>query len=126
MRELGEVPGIDGRRILVADPDAYAADTICTAIENLGGKVAGPFTSVASVLKFLSHQRVDGAIVEFAFPDGANAPVLERLMEIEAAIVIQTDHEVIDLADRYCDIPVFSKPNPTLRTLRRLVRSLDR
>jgi len=116
---------IHGRRILVAEQDPYIADDICSAIEACGGAVAGPFSSVAAVLKFLSHQHVDGAVVDVALADGEMTPALDRLLEFETVVVLQTDRDISRLAVRFRHIPAFSKPSPTLRTLRRLVGSLD-
>ena len=53
------------KTILIVDDNSYMAIDLTDAIENCGGKAAGPVSSLADAVALVDSQSIAGAIVDF-------------------------------------------------------------
>lgn len=70
---------LEGRRILIAEPDAAVAAGISEMLDSSGCEVVGPATTAQASMTFLRRKRIDGAIVGFHLIDRNAHPVMDEL-----------------------------------------------
>ena len=102
---------LDRAVILVAEDQPFIALDIALAVEDAGGAVAGPASSVAETLALIGAGTVAGAILDVSLTDGDITPVVEELVERGIPMVLQSGVGLPPgLAARFPDLVVHIKP----------------
>jgi len=82
-----------GMRILVAEDEWLAADTLSILLEEEGAEVIGPFPSNARCIDALRNSRVDFAVVDIRLRDGFADLLVEKLVAAGVPYGIITAYE---------------------------------
>ena len=97
--------------ILVAEDEPFIALDVALAVEDAGGKVAGPAASVREALALIETLPLVGAILDVNLADGDISPVAERLITAGVPIILQTGIGLPPkLAARFPSLQVNTKP----------------
>ncbi len=101
-----------GRPVLVVEDEAVIAMDLCLTIEEWGGQPVGPAASVREALDLLAQTPdCKAAIVDVNLPDGDIGPVLDRLRERSAAIIVSTGYALPpDVQAKHPHTIVLKKP----------------
>jgi hypothetical protein len=70
---------LEGRRILIVEPEATVGKGLSEMLVSSGCEVVGPATTAQASMTFLRRNRVDGAIVGFHLLDRNAHPVMDEL-----------------------------------------------
>lgn len=120
---------LNGALVLVAEDQALIALDIAFAVEDAGGKVAGPVASVKTALALIKTQSIGAAILDFNLTDGNATPVLTALVASNIPTVIQSGVGLSpELVAKFPNLVVFIKPSDTaqmIHTLCRLIAALE-
>jgi CheY-like chemotaxis protein len=102
-----------GRRALIVEDEPSIAFDLATAIEGVGGIVAGPAMSVQQALILIEEGRVDAAILDVNLPDGDIRPVISALADEGILLLVHTGGGLSpQLREQYPSLRVFTKPTP--------------
>ena len=102
---------LNGALILVAEDEPFIALDVALAIEDAGGKVAGPAASVKEALALIESRPIAAAILDVNLVDGDISPVAERLITAGIPVILQTGIGLPPkLATRFPDLQVNIKP----------------
>src|ERR1044072_7272557 len=116
---------LDGARVLLVEDEVFPPLNVATEIEAAGGKVVGPYTSVAATLAALEDMEVAGAILDASLTDRDVTPVAVLLVERGVAIVLHTAVGMPDeLAQQHPQLPVMRKPIAAERVVSVLAEEL--
>lgn len=97
--------------ILVVEDEPFIALDVALAIEDAGGKVAGPAASVKEALALIDTMPIVAAILDVNLVDGDISPVAERLITAGIPVILQTGIGLPPkLVARFPDLPVNIKP----------------
>ena len=97
--------------VLVAEDEAIIALDVTMAIEDAGGKVAGPAASVRQALALIEAMPIAAAILDVNLSDGDISPVAEALLTAGIPIILQTGVGLpAELVARFPDLTVQIKP----------------
>ena len=97
--------------ILVVEDEPFIALDVALAIEDAGGKVAGPAASVKEALALIDTMPIIAAILDVNLVDGDISPVAERLITAGIPVILQTGIGLPPkLVARFPDLPVNIKP----------------
>ncbi len=101
-----------GQSILVVEDEAVIAMDLCLTIEERGGAVVGPAASVREALDLLAKTPdCKAAIVDVNLPDGDIGPVLDRLEERGAAVIVSTGYALPpEVRTRHPHTTILQKP----------------
>lgn len=81
--------------MLIVEDEAVIAKDLCSTIEDWGGAPIGPAASVREALDLLAKTPdCEAAIVDVSLPDRDIGPVLDRLEERGAAVIVCTGYAV--------------------------------
>ena len=84
----------------------------------------GPATTVSAALALVSAHSISAAILDVTLPDGHVGPVIDALHS-RAVIVVHSGVGLpAEVAARYPDVPVYSKPTPPGDLTDRLAKTL--
>ena len=98
--------------VLVAEDQPFIALDLALAIEDAGGRVIGPASSVKEALALLEIHPVMAAILDVNLIDGDVTPVVAYLIERGVPLILQSGVELpSDLAIQFPDLIVHTKPN---------------
>lgn len=81
---------LGSKTILIVDNNAYGALDLSSAVEEGGGRVAGPVATLADALEILHSEDVAAAIVDCDASDGDASRIVALLVEQSLPLVIQT------------------------------------
>ncbi len=99
--------------MLVAEDEPVIAMDVAWAVEEAGGCVLGPASSVRQALKLLSDNGVCAAILDVDLLDGDIGPVVEELMRRAVPVIIHSGAGLPPaLLDRFQGVEVHRKPTP--------------
>ncbi len=103
---------LSGLPVLVVEDEAVIAMDLCLTIEEWGGAPVGPAASVREALDLLAQTPdCKAAIVDVNLPDGDIGPVLDKLEERGAAIIVSTGYTLPpDVRARHPDATILKKP----------------
>ena len=97
--------------ILVAEDEPFIALDVALAIEDAGGKVAGPAASVEEALALIEKLPIVAAILDVNLADGDITSVAERLIVAGIPMILQTGIGLpLNLATRFPELTVQIKP----------------
>jgi DNA-binding NtrC family response regulator len=97
--------------ILIAEDNVYLSLDLSNAVEEMGGRVIGPASSVAEALTLLARYEIAAAIVDFQLADHDAAVLARQLAERRVPFVIHTGLTLPTvIAERHPGVPVLLKP----------------
>ena len=80
----------DGASVLIVEDQAFIALDIAFAVEDAGGTVIGPASSIKKALELLNVHSILGAILDVNLPDGDISPVVDGLLNLDIPMVLQS------------------------------------
>jgi CheY-like chemotaxis protein len=97
--------------ILIAEDNLYLSLDLSSAVEELGGRVIGPASSVAEALALLARYEIAAAIIDFQLADHDAIVLARQLRERGVPFVIHTALNLPPImADLHPEVPVLMKP----------------
>jgi CheY-like chemotaxis protein len=97
--------------ILIAEDNLYLSLDLSFAVEEMGGRVIGPASSVPEALTLLARNEIAAAIIDFQLGDHDATVLARQLAERRVPFVI---HTAMTLPAAICDfhpkVPVLMKP----------------
>nr|WP_281373737.1 response regulator [Parvularcula dongshanensis] len=110
-----------GKRVLLVEDEALVAMELELAIENVGAEVIGPASTLARAEEATRAERIDAAILDINLNGQDVFPVADYLVARGIPFVFQTGHgQRRDLVERYPDVPICKKPQPSSAVLQAL------
>lgn len=102
---------LNGRRVLIVEDEALIALELTDIVENVHGRVVGPFRSNRDALLRLDQETVDAALLDLNLADGEVTPLAERLIAAGVPVLVCTAG-VLPRAMRmmWPDLPIHRKP----------------
>ena len=102
---------LTGSLVLVAEDQIFIALDLAMAVEDAGGKVAGPVSSVKNALLLIETRSITAAILDSNLTDGDITPVATLLLDANIPLIIQSGVGIPpELAMRFPDLVVYIKP----------------
>jgi CheY-like chemotaxis protein len=97
--------------VLIAEGNLYIALDLSNAIEDLGGKVVGPASTLAEALQLLEEQSIAAAIVDTHLGEHDTASLARVLARRCVPFVVHTASPIPGLISAlHPDVPVLLKP----------------
>jgi DNA-binding response OmpR family regulator len=113
--------------ILIVEDEPLIALDLADAVAELGGKVIGPLTTVREALGVLGRVIVAGAILDAKLADRDITPVALLLASSGVPLVVHSATGLpADVAARWPDLPVLTKPAAAQAVARRLLREMEK
>ena len=101
----------DGASVLIVEDQAFIALDIAFAVEDAGGTVIGPASSIKKALELLNVHSILGAILDVNLPDGDISPVVDGLLKLNIPMVLQSGVGLpANLESRFPGLIVLIKP----------------
>jgi DNA-binding LytR/AlgR family response regulator len=102
---------LEGLRVLVVEDQYLIAEGLRRTVLDLGGVVAGPFSSARSALEYLDAQSVDFALLDIELGDGPDGyGVAEALERCGTPFIFATGYDHAMLPVMHQDAPHLIKP----------------
>jgi ActR/RegA family two-component response regulator len=101
---------LEDKPVLIVQDNIYLALDLCSAVEQLQGRVIGPVGSVADAMAILDSEVVAAAVVDCELPDGAVTPLVEALCKMGVPFVVQSANVPPEIAMIRPSVPVLVKP----------------
>ena len=102
---------LGGSLVLIAEDQVFIAMDLAMAVEDAGGKVAGPVASVKNALELIGTLQITAAILDSNLIDGDITPVAIYLLEAGIPVIIQSGVGATpELVLRFPDVIVHMKP----------------
>ena len=99
------------RRVLVAEDEIIIASELAAAVEEAGGEVVGPVTSVREGLALLGREAVHAAILDVHLTDRDVTPIAEVLLQRGLVVVFHSASPVPKtISERFGDVVLCPKP----------------
>jgi CheY-like chemotaxis protein len=103
--------GLKGRSICVVEDDYLFASETARALEHVGAKIVGPYSSEEAALEaFGSGSAIDGAILDIRLMDGVRFGVAAQLQKQRIPFLFLTAVNRALIPQQFSRIRVFSKP----------------
>ena len=107
--------------VLLAEDQVFIALDLAMAIEDAGGRVAGPVASVKNALALIKSQPITAAILDYNLTDGDILPVAASLIEAGIPVIIQSGVGLPSTTKaQFPDLVVFMKPYNTAELIAKL------
>jgi CheY-like chemotaxis protein len=117
---------LDGLAVLVVEDEFLVALDLTAVIEELGGVVIGPVTTVVDALALLQDCNAAGAILDANLLDRDVTPVAILLVEKGVPFVIHTGTGLPEeLKATHPHLPVIMKPAPMLDVVQALALRIN-
>jgi len=102
---------LGGKTILIVEDEMLIAIDLASTVERRGGRVIGPFATVAEAMERLDAAPIDGAICDAMLADRDFAPLALELIARGVPFVIHSATGAPDaLRAVHADLPIVSKP----------------
>ena len=102
---------LDRALILVAEDEPFIALDLELAIQDAGGEVAGPASSVKEALALIEAKPIEAAILDVNLIDGDITPVAEAVFRLGVPVILQSGIGLPpELAARFPDAVFHTKP----------------
>ncbi|MBO0906269.1 response regulator [Jiella sonneratiae] len=103
----------------------FIAQDIAFAVQDAGGEVVGPFSTVQEALDHLGNEPVTAAILDVNLLDGDITPVLKSLVELERPVVVNTGTiRPWEMEGEFPSVPIFSKTTDPEILIEELTRQI--
>jgi DNA-binding response OmpR family regulator len=112
--------------VLIVEDEPIIAMDIGLGVQDAGGTVIGPASSIRQALDLLHTISVSAAIVDVILSDGDILPVIVLLKERSIPVIIQSGTgPPKELSERFPDLVVFMKPVDSTELIRKLSLMLN-
>lgn len=108
--EAGEVPSLEGLRILVVEDEFLLALEVEAALIDFGCSVIGPFAKLSKALDAARSERLDAAVLDINLNGEMVFPLAEYLDSQGIPFVFLTGYVSSSVPDRYRDFKRLQKP----------------
>ena len=119
-------PGLEGRRVLIAEDEAMVALDLERALQGAGCVVVGPVARLERALRRASGAAIDAALLDVNLADGPVFPVADVLAGRGVPFVFLTGYDGSVLPERFRQRPLCQKPYSSRRLLEVLGAVLGR
>ena len=103
---------LDGRRILVAEDDAFLLLDIADFLSDAGAEIVGPAVSVQKGVSLARSEPIDGGVLDVTLKGGDVFPIAKILAEQGKGIVFVTGMRDISALEReWPNAKVLTKPS---------------
>jgi DNA-binding NarL/FixJ family response regulator len=100
---------LDGLSILIVEDEFLIAMQLKRIIQDLGGRVLGPVSSVVAGTEMLQNSAVDAAVVDINLGKESSASLAEELLARGIPLVLATGYSEDMLPDRLAQVPRIAK-----------------
>jgi len=97
-----------GCRLLIVEDNYFVAQTIIDAVQDAGGQVIGPFTTMIEALTHLTA--IDGAILDIGLDREESYPLADALRTTQIPFMFLTGVAKSQLPEQFARTPHMSKP----------------
>jgi DNA-binding response OmpR family regulator len=101
---------LSGRRVLIVEDRYLIATEVADAVEDLGGEVLGPVSSVRAAAELLRKQPPDLALLDVNLDGEMVFPLAENLERVSTPIIFLTGYNAETLPAPWRDTPRLVKP----------------
>ncbi|MEJ5979349.1 hypothetical protein WG901_22030 [Novosphingobium sp. PS1R-30] len=101
---------LNGQRILVLEEQASIGRLLLDMLEAMNCRVIGPATRIPEAFALLVEHDVDAAILDVKIEGQPSLPIAEELLRRGIPWAFASANETDDLAHRYEDVPIITKP----------------
>jgi CheY-like chemotaxis protein len=101
---------LDGKRVLVVEDNFILAMDVCHWLEAAGAKVVGPAPDAEEARELLSHQDVDGAVVDINLGQGPTYEIAHNLEERGVPFLFTTGYDRSAIPTVFGSAPRLEKP----------------
>lgn len=102
---------LNGALVLLAEDEPFIAMDVALAIEDAGGIVVGPASSVKEALALIEARPIAAAILDVNLIDGDVTPVAEAIIRLGIPAIFQSGIGLPPaLSARYPYLEVYTKP----------------
>lgn len=113
--------------VLIVEDEVLIALELAMTIEDHGGIVVGPASTVQEALSLMHSCEIRAAILDVHLPDRDVGPLLPQLIQRRISIIIQTGGGLPpDLREMHPQLMVLPKPNTSETLVKRLAEQLVR
>ncbi len=118
-------PGpLDGRKILIVEDEAPVALSLASAVQQAGGIVIGPVSSVDAAHAVMADHRLDGALLDIRLRNETSFPLADVLAVLDVPFVFVSGLSSALMPYTHRDRPLFDKPYETARVIEALAQLL--
>ncbi len=101
---------LNGLRILLVEDEAMISMLFEDMLIDSGAAVVGPASSVATALKMIATEQIDGALLDVNLGGEQSFAVADALIERNIPFVFVTGYGGAGVRDRYPEAPTLQKP----------------
>lgn len=118
-------PGLQGKRILIVEDEAFIAMALEAAFEEAGATVVGPAATLDEAMHLTASKELDGAVLDIDLAGLDVFPAADNLVKRQVPFVFQTGHgQRRELKINYPEVRVCKKPIARADLLRALAELL--
>ncbi len=104
-------PGLQGKRILIVEDEAFIAMALEAAFEEAGATVVGPAATLDEAMHLTASKELDGAVLDIDLAGLDVFPAADNLVKRQVPFVFQTGHgQRRELKINYPEVRVCKKP----------------
>jgi DNA-binding NtrC family response regulator len=115
---------LEGRKILIVEDEAPIALNLASAIQQAGGVVVGPVSSVEAAHAVMADHRLDGALLDIRLRNETSFPLADVLAVLHVPFVFVSGLSSALMPYTHRERPLFDKPYETDQVIEALVRLL--
>ncbi len=116
---------LSGLAILVVEDDYHLAEELCLGLGEVGARVLGPASSVATALELLAaHPSPDGAVMDVNLNGEFSWPVVDALLACRVPVLLASGYDDAAIPARYTHLPRCEKPFTLSRLTARLIHHI--
>jgi CheY-like chemotaxis protein len=116
-----------GYRVLIVEDDHLVADIIVAMVEDAGGCVVGPFSTMIDALANLDYSRaIDAAVLDIGLGSEVSYPLANALKVTQIPFVFLTGRDKSELPDAHAQSSYLQKPFTAELLIQAIKGCLDR
>ncbi|MGI8932384.1 MAG: response regulator [Sphingomicrobium sp.] len=117
---------LGSKSILIVEDNIFLALDLSLAVEDLGGAVVGPVSSVVDALSLIASCKISGAVLDCELVDRDITPIVMTLIEQGVPLVLHTGTGIPPaLAEIHPDLPVLAKPLKPAAVIKTLAERIN-
>jgi DNA-binding LytR/AlgR family response regulator len=101
---------LNGLNILIVEDEFLVAMHLTRIIEELGGRVVGPVSTLSAGTELMQKSAVDGAVLDINLGKESSASLAEELLVRGIPLVLTTGYSEDMLPHALAQVPRISKP----------------
>src|SRR5215831_15003703 len=113
---------LEGRKILIVEDEAPIALNLASAVQQAGGIVMGPVSSVDAAHAVMADHRLDGALLDIRLRNETSFPLADVLAVLHVPFVFVSGLSSALMPYTHRDRPLFDKPYETDKVIEALAR----